>query len=155
MEKLPDPKLRMKIVKISLIALALILVASGCASKQPAASKPASSTSATSPYQGYITNLNNRVDPFWKQQLKLALDNPQNAKTLIQGHAQVSVSLEISVDKAGDVKKTKIVKTSGYRIIDNAALAAIRKASPLPAPPKEWVKGKLATIRWEFVLKDQ
>jgi len=143
-------KLGMNTLKISLIALALFAAFSGCASKQPAAEK-----AAASPFQDYINNLNDKVDPYWKQQLKLALDNPQNAKTLIEGHAEVTVGLEISLDKHGTVKKTKIVKTSGYRIIDNAALAAIKKASPLPAPPKEWVKGKLATIRWEFVLKDQ
>lgn len=150
----------MKTVKYSLTAIAsyvaifaALLAFHGCASSKPAPEKEASAP--TSPYQTYINNLNNRVDPYWKQQLKLALDNPQNAKTLIRGHNQVSVTLEISADHAGIVKKTKIVKTSGYRIIDNAALAAIRKASPLPAPPREWVKNRLATIRWEFVLKDQ
>jgi TonB family protein len=141
----------MKMIKMSLIALALFAGFSGCASKKPAPDQ----TAAASPYQDYINNLNDRVDPFWKQQLKLALDNPENAKTLIKGHEQVTVALDISLDKKGVVKKTKIAKTSGYRIIDNAAIAAMKKASPLPAPPKEWVKGKLATIRWEFVLKDQ
>jgi TonB family protein len=95
------------------------------------------------------------VDPFWKQELKSAMDSSKDLKTAIQGQKKTSCLLEIKLDKAGKVLKTRMVKGSSLKAIDKAAVVAIQKASPRPAPPGAWVRNKAATIRWEFVLKDQ
>lgn len=149
----------LKLVFASAIACVfLAMFAESCASSSHSPSDAGSS--ANDEFKGYVQDLNNRVDPFWKQELKTALDkmNPQSGpqkKNLIDGKSQASCSVEIRLDKYGKVKKTTLVKSSGYKSVDAAALRAIKKASPLPAPPKSWLKGRSATIRWEFVLKDQ
>lgn len=83
------------------------------------------------------------------------MDSSKDLKTAIQGQKKTSCLLEIKLDRNGKVLKTKMVKGSSLKAIDKAAIVAIQKASPLPAPPAAWVKNKAATIRWEFVLKDQ
>jgi TonB family protein len=138
---------------IAAFALSAFIGLGGCSSA-PTQDQPARVVTLT-PYQTYIKNLNDRVDPFWKQELKTALDSSQGLKTSIQGQKKTSCLLEIKIDKDGKVLKTKLIKGSGKKAIDKASLTAIQKASPLPAPPRAWVKGKAATIRWEFVLKDQ
>jgi TonB family protein len=136
--------------------LSLAIFAGSCTSAPPMPSAPP----VNNEFQSYIQDLNNRVDPFWKQELKIALDqmNPKSGpqkKNLIGGNAQATCSVEIRLDRAGKVKKVKLFKSSGYKVVDAAAIRAIKKASPLPAPPKSWLKGRSAVIRWVFVLKDQ
>ncbi len=43
--------------------------------------------------------------------------------------------IKFGVDSAGNVFQPAIVQSSGNREIDNVALSAVRRASPLPAPP--------------------
>jgi len=43
--------------------------------------------------------------------------------------------IKFGVDSAGNVFQPAIVQSSGNRGVDNAALSAVRRASPLPAPP--------------------
>lgn len=43
--------------------------------------------------------------------------------------------IKFGVDSKGQVFQSAIVVSSGNRILDNAALNAVRRASPLPAPP--------------------
>jgi TonB family protein len=125
-----------------------------CASA-PSPSPEAPHSAALTPYQTYVRDLNNRVDPFWKQELKAAMDASKDLKATIQGTKKTTCLLEIKLDKDGKVLRTKLMKSSGLKAVDKASLTAIQKASPLPAPPRAWVKGKAATIRWEFDLKDQ
>ena len=51
----------------------------------------------------------------------------------IEGIATISVS----VDRSGTVLNASVKKSSGSAILDNAALATFKKASPIPAPPSE------------------
>ena len=144
----------------ALVVVALSLLAGSCASSSTPSPSSGGTQDSNSEFQAYIKNLNDRVDPFWKRELKTALDkmNPQSEpqkKNLIDEKSQASCSVEIRLDKLGKVKKTTLIKSSGYKTVDAAAVSAIKKASPLPAPPKAWLKGRSATIRWEFVLKDQ
>jgi TonB family protein len=138
---------------ISALALSAAIGLSGCSSAPTETAPPKAAT--LTPYQAYVRDLNDRVDPFWKQELKTAMESSKDLKTSVQGQKKTSCLLEIKLDKDGKVLKTKMVKGSHQKAIDKAAIDAIQKASPLPAPPHAWVKGKSATIRWEFVLKDQ
>lgn len=146
-------------IRLSLVILILAFGAgaglNGCASGSQTTANAPKAQAPLTPYQAYVRDLNNRVDPFWKQELKAAMDSSKELKTAVQGQKKTSCLLEIKLDKDGKVLKSKMVKGSGQKLIDKASETAIQKASPLPAPPRAWVKNKSATIRWEFVLKDQ
>ena len=49
----------------------------------------------------------------------------------IEGRTRVSFLLRSD----GEVDQVRVIKTSGYRILDDAAVAAIKNASPFPMPP--------------------
>lgn len=56
---------------------------------------------------------------------------PRRARLLgIQG----TVVLKLVVDPAGHVLSYKVAESSGHRVLDQAALAMVESASPLPAP---------------------
>lgn len=63
---------------------------------------------------------------------------PEKAKNL-QIEGNVIVGFVIGVE--GDVRSEKIVKTSGRRILDEAALTAVREASPFSRPPRRLFGG--------------
>jgi protein TonB len=45
--------------------------------------------------------------------------------------------VKFRVDRSGRVVNAEIAKSSGWSVLDEKALANIRRASPLPAPPDE------------------
>lgn len=48
---------------------------------------------------------------------------------------QGAVSVAFSIDRTGNVLDARIVNSSGSSFLDEEALAVLRRASPLPAPP--------------------
>lgn len=60
---------------------------------------------------------------------------PAAAKMLGQQGQPV---LRIRMDRGGDVKFSGVDKSSGYRLIDDAALAMVKRASPFPRPPENY-----------------
>jgi len=57
------------------------------------------------------------------------------------GVAQV----EFAIDRAGRVLSSRITKSSGHAVLDQDALALIRRASPFPSPPPS-VSDELLTV---------
>jgi protein TonB len=53
--------------------------------------------------------------------------------------------VEFAIDRTGRVLSSRIVKSSGYAMLDQDALALIRRASPFPSPPAS-VSDDLLTI---------
>jgi protein TonB len=54
----------------------------------------------------------------------------------IEGHVKV----EFEILQGGKVKNVNIVKSSGKKILDRAAIDAIKNASPFPMPPQQLFK---------------
>lgn len=50
---------------------------------------------------------------------------------------QGTVKLEFSIDRSGKVVGKRLLESSGYPVLDKAALAAVDRASPYPPPPVE------------------
>ena len=43
--------------------------------------------------------------------------------------------VRFSIDDAGNVRAANLVRSSGHAELDQAVLALVRRASPVPAPP--------------------
>ncbi|AFC87449.1 energy transducer TonB [Frateuria aurantia] len=54
-----------------------------------------------------------------------------------RSHQQGVVWLRFAVDRQGRVADSQIQQVSGHRLLDQEALATLRRASPLPPPPPE------------------
>jgi protein TonB len=72
----------------------------------------------------------------WQSRLMAHLERhkryPQGARSRReQGTAQV----RFSIDGGGNVQSVRLVRSSGYAELDEAVVALVRRASPVPAPP--------------------
>jgi len=54
----------------------------------------------------------------------------------IEGHVKV----EFVIIQGGKVKDITVIKSSGRKILDRAAMNAIKNASPFPVPPRQLIK---------------
>jgi colicin import membrane protein len=64
--------------------------------------------------------------------------------------ANQSCTLRISMTSSGMVTDVQIVQSSGDTAFDNSAIAAVQKASPLPAPSDAEVLAKFRTFNFRF-----
>ena len=63
-----------------------------------------------------------------------------------------SVVLEYTILKNGHIKDAKVHKSSGIKELDESAMTALRKASPLPPLPLN-LKRDSITVKFEFAVK--
>jgi len=59
-------------------------------------------------------------------------------------------AVNFALDAAGDVTVAQLTRSSGDGELDAEAVAAVRRASPLPAPPAEAPRAYVAPIRFEL-----
>ncbi len=93
-------------------------------------------------YGGYFIKMRERIDNVWVY----PPDAAQNGKS-------GTVALEFKIARQGHVLDVKIVKTSGYGILDEAIVRAVRGASPFAPLPTEFTKDVLTvTGTFKYVL---
>jgi protein TonB len=68
--------------------------------------------------------------------------------------AQGAVLVEFTIDRSGRVVASRVLRPSGSALLDEEAIAVLRRASPLPGPPAE-VSGELfpLTLPIQFRIK--
>lgn len=78
----------------------------------------------------------------WIQKFKLY---PEEARTQnMEGETVV----RIRIDRQGNIKYHALERSTGYQILDRAAIAMIRRANPVPAVPHDYPQGD----RMEFLI---
>jgi len=79
----------------------------------------------------------------WKRQAAERI-HAANASQLFEGRPhhllQGVIVVDVTVDRNGQVTRSKISRSPGIARLDNMALASLKTASPLPAPPSALVK---------------
>jgi protein TonB len=91
----------------------------------------------------------------WKRQAAERI-HAANAKQLFEGRPhhllQGVIVVDVTVDRAGQVTRSKIVRSPGIARLDSMVLASLKTASPLPAPPAGLVKtgGMTYSETWLF-----
>lgn len=85
-------------------------------------------------------------DPALEQWKRLAAEriHAANSKQLFEGRPhhllQGVIVVDVTVDRAGQVTRSKIVRSPGIAKLDSMVQASLKTASPLPAPPTSLVK---------------
>jgi protein TonB len=90
----------------------------------------------------------------WQNQISAALERnkrypPQSQSRREQGVAQVFFSL----DRQGNVIESRLVRSAGSAMLDEEALAMLRRAQPFPKPPAEMGEHVDLTVPVRFNLK--
>lgn len=83
-------------------------------------------------YIGYFTNLRKQIEMTWVYPTLAARNGKQG-----------SVFLEFTIAKNGKASKIKVLRSSGYRILDESIVQAIREASPFAPLPQSIGKERL------------
>jgi periplasmic protein TonB len=112
--------------------------------KQKHASLPSAPSSAgtrseraAAPMPGANSHNPNAV-PNWKSQLVAQLERNKRYPSEAQSRGEQGVTqLAFSVDRGGGVHNARIVRSSGSSALDQATLAMVQRAAPLPPPPPE------------------
>lgn len=79
----------------------------------------------------------------WKRQAAERI-HAANSKQLFEGRPhhllQGVIVADVTVDRNGQVTRSKIVRSPGITRLDGMVVASLKAASPLPAPPPALVK---------------
>ena len=78
-------------------------------------------------YASYLEHIKNKIQNVWVY--------PEEA---IQTGQQGELLVLFSIDKNGNLVRLKLIRSSGYPLLDKAALQAVRDASPFPPLPKRF-----------------
>jgi periplasmic protein TonB len=101
------------------------------------AAAPAPGASSHNPY----------AVPNWKSRLVATLERSKRypAEARVRGEQGV-VQLAFSIDRHGGVHHARIVHSSGSSLLDEATLALVERAQPLPPPPPELAGAEIAIV---------
>ena len=92
---------------------------------------------AAAPTPG-ASSQNSNALPNWKSQLVAQLERNKRYPSEAQSRGEQGVSqLAFSIDRSGGVHNARIVRSSGSSLLDQATLALVARAAPLPPPPPE------------------
>ncbi len=88
---------------------------------------------------GYLQRLKEKIERVWQYP-------PQAAERGIYG----DLYIKFSIDKKGKLINIELIRTSGYRMLDDAAIKALKDAQPFWPLPEDWQKESL-TITGHFI----
>ena len=105
--------------------------------KAERAAAPAPGASSHNPY----------AVPNWKSRLVATLERSKRypAEARVRGEQGVA-QLAFSIDRHGGVHHARIVHSSGSSLLDEATLALVERAQPLPPPPPELAGAEIAIV---------
>lgn len=93
-------------------------------------------------YVGYFTTLRKSIELVWNYPL-----------AAVRKGLQGTVNLEFTIHENGEVTQIKVLKTSGFQVLDKAIVDAIKLASPFAPLPTGFGKKKLViTGAFNYVL---
>ncbi|GAB6183743.1 energy transducer TonB [Thermodesulfovibrio hydrogeniphilus] len=88
---------------------------------------------------GYLERLKEKIERVWQYP-------PQAAERGIYG----DLYIRFTIDKKGKLVSVELLRTSGYRMLDDAAIKALKDAQPFWPLPDDWQKESL-TITGHFI----
>ncbi len=103
-------------------------------------------TQARAPAPGAVSQNPNAL-PNWRSALVARLERYKRYPAAAQASgASGVVQLAFSVDRSGRVHHARIAQSSGSHLLDEATLALIERAQPLPPPPSELRGAEIAVM---------
>src|SRR5271165_7103218 len=90
------------------------------------------------PVQGQATPKSSNAIPTWKTKIVALLERNKRYPPAAQSRGEQGVAqVFFSLDRAGRVIESRVVRSSGAAALDEEAIALLHRAQPFPAPPAE------------------
>ncbi len=70
----------------------------------------------------------------------------------LQKYPKQEIVVDFSIDKEGQVTTLKIIKSNGYRHLEQSIIDAIQIASPFKPPPQKLLKKDSMSLKWLFKI---
>ncbi|MFL5783399.1 MAG: TonB family protein [Bacteriovoracaceae bacterium] len=104
-------------------------------------------------HYGFFHRIRQKLEQFWGNSLHEKANAIFRSGRRLPASDDLITSLQVTLNAKGEIVGVKILGTSGVRELDDAAIESFNQAGPFPNPPKDLLKGGLATIEWGFVVK--
>jgi protein TonB len=83
-----------------------------------------------------LPKLSAKAIPTWKRQIVTLLERHKRYPSTARDHREQGiVQLEFRLDRQGHVTASRIIKSSGYEILDNETLDLLKRIGSFPPPP--------------------
>ena len=107
------------------------------------------------PMQGRLTPTPSNAVPTWKTHILALLERNKRYPEAAQSRHQEGVAqVFFSLDRQGRVINSRVVRSSGAGVLDDEALALLRRAEPFPPPPPELPGVRVdITVPIRFILR--
>ena len=105
-------------------------------STAPSAVEAPAKTAAAAPVQGASSAAVSKAEQTWEGLVLAQIERKKRFPSEAERAGQQDlVYIDVTVDRRGRVLKAIVERSQHFPALDSAALDAIRRASPLPAPP--------------------
>jgi protein TonB len=119
----------------------------------PAAPALAPAAVAVAPAQAPLSVNYATAHATWLRQVSTLLERSKRYPAGARG-AEGTVQLSFTLDRKGRVTKSRVVKGSGFSVLDQEALAWVQRAQPFPPPPSDVPDEKLSmTVPYRFNVR--
>ncbi len=105
-------------------------------------------------FYGYYMRIREKLEQFWGMTLEEKSKAMFRAGRRIASDQDLITNLKVVLNPSGEVTEIRLVTSSGYQELDQAAVESFNRAGPFPFPPKDLVKKGYAEIDWGFVVKN-
>jgi protein TonB len=103
----------------------------------PPSSEARPAETAAAPAPG-LSSLAASAQASWQKSLVAHINRYKRYPTEARDHKmEGEVSVEFTLDARGNILSSRVAKSSGSSVFDEEALAILRRAAPLPAPPEQ------------------
>lgn len=104
-------------------------------------------------YYGFYHRVRQKLEQFWGRSIQEKAEQLIKEKRRVPSSEELITSLEITLNRLGEIVEIRLIGSSGVRELDDAAVEAFNDAGPFPNPPRGLVKNGRVTIEWGFVVK--
>ena len=105
-------------------------------------------------FYGYFQRIRAQLDQAWTPLLRQKLLNLYKQGRSLASDQDHLTQLLVVLNEGGEITRVQVVLESGLIDLDDAAVAAFRKAGPFPHPPRGMTdQNREIKISWDFILK--
>jgi TonB family protein len=104
-------------------------------------------------YYGFFFRIRQKLEQFWGRSIQEKANSIMKEGRRVASNDNLITSLEVTLNKLGQIVSVVINGSSGVQELDDAAIESFNQAGPFPNPPQGLIKNGVVKIAWGFVVK--
>lgn len=104
-------------------------------------------------YYGFYFRIRQKLEQFWGRSIQAKAEAIMEEGRRIASNENLITSLEVTMDKEGEITAIAIKGSSGVKELDDAAVESFNQAGPFPNPPEGLLENGLVKIEYGFVVQ--